>query len=260
MDADDFIGKHTLVRLFKGIWNQCADVYFLNSYKYFGKGRLQAMSDNRLREVDSLCKNDCMKLFAQLEKYPGSACDKAVRRCMVITHGIFFEEGVVGEDLVWVLKCLLYAQDFQYLEIDYYFYRQNRPGSITSCCDASRYMDQIHVLRQGVALAQTPKGKCYQKEIYTMMAYEAEVALLFWGMLSKEERMRIELDGDMLMLLKYRNTGRTKFIRRLIRKIGAEKTAHILGCGYFVLQKCLANGYKKGVSGDEKAAYCKKGK
>lgn len=86
------------------------------------------------------------------------------------------------------------------------------------------------------------------------------MALLFWGMLSKEERMRMELDGNMLMLLKYRNTGRTKFIRRLIRKIGAEKTAHILGCGYAVLQKCLANGYQKGVSGDEKAAYCKKGK
>lgn len=238
LDADDFIGVNSLGKILHKIQKNRADVYFLNSYKYFGPNRVQAMNDSQLRLIDFLEKENGMKLLAGLRRYPGSACDKLIRRSMIEQHRIFFEEGVVGEDLVWVLKCLLYAQSWHYLDVDYYYYRQNRAGSITSCCDPGRFADQIHAVRQGIALAKTAEGKRFQKEIYSMMAYEAEIALLFFGMLQKQERQRMEVAEDVLELLKYRDTGRTKWIRWSVSRIGVRKTAKLLKCGY-----CLKNRF-----------------
>ena len=240
VDADDFIGRGSLARIFRELARGTADLYFLDSYKYFGKGRLQAMIDARLQRVNALGKSGCMKLFGALSKYPGSACDKLVRRSLVMRHGIWFEEGVLGEDLVWVLKCLVYAGSYRYIRADYYYYRQNRSGSITSRLDAVRFADQIHAVRQGAAVAAQPQGRRYRREIYAMMAYEAEVALLFLGMLqgmdqdgntdrnkdgNRRQRKKAE---DVLWLLAYGNGRRTWCIRQLVHGAGIEKTANLL--------------------------------
>jgi len=235
-DADDFIGKHALAGILTGISNTHADVYFLNGYKYFNRRSLQPMNDGRLRNVNFLDKQGSMRLFAGLSRYPGSACDKLIRRGLIQKHAVIFEEGVVGEDLVWVLKCLLYAGTYGYLDVDYYYYRQNHAGSITSRCDPKRFADQIHAVQQGAALARTTaEGKRFQKEIYSMMAYEAETALLFLGMLQKQKMADHEMMDALtkvLWLLRYRNTRRTKWIRRLLRFLGIKKTAGLLEWGY----------------------------
>ncbi len=232
VDADDFIGEGSLIRIFRELEREAADFYFLDSYQYFGQGRLRALNDARLQLVNTFGKRGCMQLFGTLSKYPGSACDKLVRRSMIKQRQIWFEEGVLGEDLVWVLKCMLYARNYRYIRADYYYYRQNRSGSITSRFDAERFACQIHAVRLGAALAAEPEGRRYQKEIYAMMAYEAEVALLFLGMLPQRKGKQRKQAEDVVWLLAYRKGWRTWCIRCMVYGAGTEQAAKILAWMY----------------------------
>lgn len=232
VDADDWIGAGSLKRIFRELEREPADVYFLDSYKYFAQGYQRPMNDRRLQLINTLGKSECMKLFGTLSKYPGSACDKLVRRSLVEQRRILFEEGVLGEDLVWVLKCMVYARNFRYLRAHFYYYRQNRTGSITSRMDAVRFADQMHAVRQGAAVAAVSQGRRYRKEIYAMMAYEAEVALLFLGMLPAVGTEQIRQMEDALWLLAYRKGWKTTVIRWLTLGIGVRKTAKLLAWIY----------------------------
>ena len=70
-------------------------------------------------------------------------------------------------------------------------------------------------------------------EIYHLMAYEVEVALLLYGELArKEQRSFAGKLKKLCGLLKYRDTKRTKMIRGLLRVFGLNGTAAVLKWGY----------------------------
>ena len=106
VDADDFISKDSLYHIWAEVKKNRADLYFLESRKYYETGKRSMVNDGRLKMVSSLGKAECMKLFSILSRYPGSAWDKLVRRDFILENQIFFEEHVLSEDLIWVLKCL----------------------------------------------------------------------------------------------------------------------------------------------------------
>lgn len=239
VDADDFIGKGSLCTVFQQMKNHKADLYFLKSYKYYEMGKRCAVNEEQLGNVNYLKKKECMQLFAGLSRYPGAAWDKLVRRDFIEKYHLYFEENVFSEDLLWVLKCLLFAESYYYIETDYYYYRQGRFGSITDNLDGKRVDDLLHAIRQGIILAKSPAGRYFQKEIYSMMAYEAEVALLFSGMLPGTERKHfLEKTQEVLWLLKYRKVRRTQWIRFFIKRVGTERASVLLKYLYFVKKRC----------------------
>lgn len=229
VDADDFISKDSLYHIWAEVKKNRADLYFLESRKYYETGKRSMVNDGRLKMVSSLGKAECMKLFSILSRYPGSAWDKLVRRDFILENQIFFEEHVLSEDLIWVLKCLLFAESYYYIEADYYNYRQGRSGSITDGNAKRRATDLLHAIQQGIILAKSPIGEKYQREIYSMMAYEAEVLLLFLGMMKRTERKSFRDKAEsILWLLKYRHTRRTKCICFLVRNTGTLPAASFI--------------------------------
>lgn len=261
VDADDFIRRDSLCVFPKHIKKYPADIYFLNSMKYFPNGTTAPLNDMQLKKINQLYqknagrretqqrgsqtyKQKCMRLLAGLSKYPGSACDKLVRRIMILKHNLYFEENVFCEDLIWVLKCILYADSCRFIADEYYYYRQGRPDSITARHNEKKIRDLSHAIGQGIALSNMQPFSRFQKEIFSMMAYETEILLLLFGMLTrnkqKQESARIQ---RFLWLLKYRNTRRTRLIRLMLRFLGIHRTAVLLKLAYQQKQPgcCRAN-------------------
>lgn len=253
VDADDFICRNSLASILTDAERYPADLYFLNSYKYFNNGSTTPVNDGNLNKINLLyalsdstkeqrCnsmvyKQECMRLFAGLSKYPGSACDKLVRRSMVQNHNLYFEENVFCEDLIWVLKCILSAKTYRYIETDYYYYRQERPDSISNRTDRKKIRDLAHVIKQGIALSNRQLFSPYKKEIRSMMAYETEILLLFLGMSDRKERKsELETVRHILWILNYRDTKRTRLIRLILKCFGIDKTSRLLCRGYKIRQ------------------------
>ena len=279
VDADDFICRNSLSPILTEAVTYPADLYFLNSYKYFKNGNITPLNDTNLQKINLLYnfsrnrnnsalaanlqtaekngsiaktftagknswrhnipvyKQECMRELAGLSKYPGSACDKLVRRSMIQKHKLYFEENVFCEDLIWVLKCILSAETYRYINTSYYYYRQERPDSISNRNNRKKIRDLTHVIKQGIALSKKQICSPYKKEIRSMMAYETEILLLFLGMLSRKERTS-EQDTikRILWILNYRDTKRTRFIRLILKRFGIGAASQLLCLGYKLRQ------------------------
>ena len=64
--------------------------------------------------------------------FTASACNKIVRTTLLEQHNVYFERGILYEDLYFTFKCLLHAEHIAMLEQPFYFYRQNRNDSIVN--------------------------------------------------------------------------------------------------------------------------------
>lgn len=228
IDADDYIAHNPLKQLREEI-RDCADIYFLQIQKIYpnGKKKLLEKIDNfYLKDQE---KSYCIKYLSSLSKFPGSACAKLVRREVILEHHIFFEEGKTAEDLIWTLKCILYAKTYRSINMPFYYYRQIREGSVTFKTGIQSIECLQSAIQQGVALADMQDFYKYKKEIYCMMAYETEVLILLFGSLDKPLRMNcIKIIESVCWLLTYSKRKKALGIRMLIRFAGIRRGSWLL--------------------------------
>lgn len=228
LDADDYLEEHAL-SLLEIKTTDCADLYFLQMRKVFPDGSsilLEKMDDSCIKNQEHIL---CMRYFAGLAKFPGSACAKLVKRDLLLRHKLFFEEGVTAEDLVWTLKCMLYARTFRYLDFPFYNYRQSRDGSITSKVTARSLADLHYAICSAVAMAQQEEFCMYCQEIYIMMAYEVQVLLMLYGKAGPDARGSCkEMVKEVCWLLEYRKGIRDAGIKWLVRWMGVRYGSRVL--------------------------------
>ena len=245
IDADDYVADGAFKKLVCSMQDR-ADFYFLQIHKSYPDG---SFDPSALDRMDDFClknrtKESCIKYLAGLAKFPGSACAKAVKRELIRSNQIFFEEGMTAEDLVWTLQCILHARSYRFLDFPFYYYRQMRAGSVTSMPNTQSLQDLKHAIDQGVACARCRQFCAYRNEIYAMMAYEAEVWLLLYGGIDKAERALYETTARKLCrLLKYRRDKRAMCIRWLVKQFGARRAARML---HVVFQIKNSYCWKKG--------------
>lgn len=238
VDADDYIADGSLAAFVKEVNQHPADLFFLKAYKIYPGGRQKELDHMDGISFRSQSRSDVLQQLAGLPKYPGSCCTKLCSRQMILKYGIFFEEGVRAEDLVWSLKCMLCAGNYGYIGIDYYYYRQMREGSATDVYSKKGARQLYQAIMQGIRLAGQERFPI-RGIVYEMVAYEAEVLLLYYGRLKREMRkdLRTEMES-VCWLLAYRRYWRTRLVRFLIHMFGIDLAARLLVCAYR-LRECM---------------------
>lgn len=79
--------------------------------------------------------------------YTSSACFKAVRRSVLLENRIFFEKGVLSEDIEWSARLLRCAAAIDYLDEVFYAYRV-RPGSISRSVSLKHVQDLCGIVER----------------------------------------------------------------------------------------------------------------
>lgn len=128
IDGDDFIANNKdvnyIIQSAKEDFIQFKMCYF---YEKQQKIRL-------LKNIE--CKFSSFKdnLYTQVQSgtISISPCDKILKRKLIIDNDVFFEEGIVAEDIDWSLKLFLHVSTFKIVNKDIYVYRQQRKGSVSS--------------------------------------------------------------------------------------------------------------------------------
>lgn len=232
IDGDDHIACGSIAAFLREIKARPADLYFLKAEKIYPNGKKAALDGMGGWVTDSADKLDVLRNLAEMPKFPGSACTKLVSRQMVLEHDIYFEEGVRAEDLIWSLRCILCAGSYGYIGADYYYYRQMRMDSAANMVTGQGAFELYRALMQGMELAEGEKAPICTY-VRRMMAYEAEVLLLYYGRLGRDERKNMKKEvRSACRLLKYRKKARTRLIRVLVSLLGVDAAGTVLSKAY----------------------------
>lgn len=190
VDSDDFIEKNSLSKIVDILNSQDKhiDVMFLEAIKIFPDKSVVSLGDGYVRErIEGKTKRQVLEHISELPKFPGSACTKLIRRQLVIENSMYFQSGLLSEDVDWVTALLVKAEDFSYYDGTYYYYRQERENSITSRVNIKHFESLLYIIEKWSNINE--KAQEYQDIINSFMAYEYLMLLLtFAGIDSKNKK------------------------------------------------------------------------
>lgn len=233
VDSDDYIGEKSLQLIARCVKSQPkkVDLMFLEAYKVFSDGHTISLGDGYKAEyINGKNKQIVLEHLSKLPKYPGSACTKLIRRELVIENNLYFKKGLLSEDIDWTIALLKGANNFAYCNAKYYYYRQNRPGSITDMSNIKNVESLLYIVEKW---ADKEKKELFQDEINAFMAYEYMIALYYYAGLDKAGRRKMKpVLKKYIWIMKYARSKTTRIVAALCSTFGIRFTSTILKIGY----------------------------
>lgn len=130
VDGDDYINSEVnLDKIIKSLTGEVIQykwVYFYeksNKFIYFKDKKSYEDVTNFKQVLENKVQDGSISV---------SACDKFVKRQVIINNNLYFKEGIFSEDLEWSLRLYQHIQSIKTINENIYVYRQQRKDSITS--------------------------------------------------------------------------------------------------------------------------------
>lgn len=232
-DADDRATAGSIEEVLRWARKADSDICFLQARKLFPNGKTTDLGDGISRAyIDKKDKIEVFHYLATRSKYSGSACTKLFKKDLLDQNNIVFSTGRrYGEDLSFVLRCLLAANRFDALDMPYYEYRQNRENSSTNVMNEMHYFDLFQFIAESVEMLTHDKKPKSEIDQYALAFVAYEYSLLLWHFNKMREANRqkaFSLIKEYGWVLKYGFTSRLKTIRLAKIIFGAKGTSKLL--------------------------------
>lgn len=226
LDSDDFIHENSLSKISKTCEEKNADIIFLKGFKFFTDTRETQELDEDLNMDELKNKEEKLNYITSLKKFPGSACTKTFRREFILANELFFEKGLVSEDIEWMIRALKASKTIDYNNTPYYYYRQNRAGSITHTVKARNVNALIEIIKKhAIKNPNNKEDEC----INNFLAYEYIILLANNLSLSKEEKIKVTDNVyEYKWILQYDNNPKVKLVNKIRKICGIKITARLL--------------------------------
>lgn len=230
VDSDDYIAKGALKEIIRESISteRKPDVVFLELKNVFPDGTEKFGGEKYdKRMINNQPKEKVLRHLSQIGKFPGSSCNKMVRRGLITDHSIFFPEGLLAEDIDWILQLLEAAESFSYCDVDYYAYRKKREGSITNTAGIKTVKSLLEILEKW--FKKNDGTNLYQDSFNAFLAYEYMVMLCTYGTLTAEEKSDIKQKAHNYRWIMRHAKGRKEKVTAIVIPIlGVELTAWLL--------------------------------
>lgn len=154
LDSDDFWNNNdALLQLADRLNNSQADVLNFSYLKYYeDTDELEAYFNNVPEMPLSLKTEKEKKEYLTVNQlYIASACNKAIKRELLLDESLRFRKGVYSEDIEWCLKLLCKSKTPDFICENFYCYRQ-RKGSITKTIDNRKCSDLCNNILNCIAI------------------------------------------------------------------------------------------------------------
>ena len=233
LDSDDFyIGENlsTIYNKLQGAPD--VDVMFLSMSKCIEKEGKNIITPYRTFSESDFINNTNEEILEKTlsnDFYNPSAGAKLVKKEIVMGNEIYFEEGIVAEDLPWTFNLLLQAKSFLICEGSHYAYRM-RAGSITHSKNTinRNVKDLLNFISGWAEYCKTRADKI--GDLYLgQLAYQYSIIMGLFLFLSKEDRklyfIRIK---ELSWVLEYATERKAKLVKRLYKILGFRICALIL--------------------------------
>ncbi len=147
VDSDDYIESNSLEKIVSTcIEQEEPDILFLQARKKFSGDILKDYDDPMDISELKKDKHSVLSYLSNRTMYPASAWSKMIKKKLLEEYDIFFKVNQLSEDYEWSLALYLNAKSFGAYNGSYYYYRQNRSGSITASTSEKHFLDLLGII------------------------------------------------------------------------------------------------------------------
>lgn len=217
MDADDtWRSQDLLEQLNRQIEIDSADVLMFQMLKVTEDGKvLTRYTKPRFQQENTVLPlQDVYQDLVRDGQTLASACNKCVRRTLLMTQRILFREDILGEDIDWVLQVFSHVQTICLLNLDAYDYTQHQSPSRSAHPDAPN--DLVTIVREWGAYG-TGQHAAHPKAVAGLVAFEYGICMGSYHKLSRENK---QLLRENVSLLQHGLDRKTKLIQKFYRIFG----------------------------------------
>ena len=196
VDSDDYISPNAFCEIDRVIQrNNEPELICLECKKvYEDSEKTVPMNDGISEEINELRGDELCRYFGTRNKYPASACTKAIRRVFFLKNELFFEKGRLSEDLEWATRLFTAVKSAAYCPVAYYNYRQDRAGSISTDLSGENYLHICDTIEKAETLAKQQSNRAKKQMLYSFMEYMFRFLLIGERQISKEKKKKYRQD------------------------------------------------------------------
>lgn len=172
--------------------------------------------------------NDAMFALVSSGTFSMSACMKIIKREFLISNKLFFEKGILAEDIPWFINVLEKCSRCMFTNQYIYAYRQNVSGSITNSGGERSFNNLFAILKSEVKRINDREFNSMAKDaLYSFLAYEYCILLSCVDKQPNSNAKRYELN-KYKWLLKYTINPKVKKAAIVNRFFGIKITELVL--------------------------------
>lgn len=227
VDSDDYIAPGILSKINETIdCYENADVVFLEAIKFWPDGRQEPMADGyKADRINGKTKDQVLDFLTTMPKFPGSACTKVIRR-ELLDESMFFEKGLLSEDIDWCYRLFGKAERYAYLPQPYYYYRQSRQGSISNAVSTRSVESVLWIVEKW---AKKAPADAYESTVNSFAAYQYMILIYILSALDKKTaKLYWKRAAKLKWLLSYGKTRKLKLVRICANLMGVRCTSRLL--------------------------------
>lgn len=188
VDGDDRIESGSLERIMAKVREEGArDVTFLKAMSVFPDGRMAVKDAHVKNTYYGRSHADVLRHLSSHDPLPVCVWGKLIRRELLTADGIRFIEGIICEDVDFCIRLYMHAETYNYIDEMYYYYSEDRPGSVMSESAHRKYHDLFAIISRWAELAKTDYS-AYAAYIDSMLAFQYCMLLRMYGELPAESR------------------------------------------------------------------------
>ena len=158
-----------------------------------------------------------------------SACLKLISRDFIVSNQLYFQKGLLSEDIPWFINLLDKSQECYFINQYIYSYRQGVSTSITSTFGEKHYNDLFKIIKNELQNIDNRSFDVDAKaSLISFIAYEYCILLSnleIWQTKSKEKLKEL---SQYKWLLSYTNNPKVKVVKILYNLSGLFITSRVL--------------------------------
>lgn len=233
LDSDDYwIGNDSIVELEKILDNNDkVDIIYFDRIIFFEKNPNTILKPTPfdLNKINGKDKTEVLSYFIGEGRFIVSACNKLIRKAILIENNIFFEKDLLSEDVDWNFNLVLCAEHLFAINKPFYGYRK-REGSITTTFGFKNAKDLLYIINKWTIHIPEKVFETSQKTLFLgYCAYLYGILMGYVKTLNKQDRNHIEKEMIALKyLLQYDVNYKTNKVLKLYKLFGFHITCWIL--------------------------------
>lgn len=229
IDGDDRIEAGSLRRIMAKVSEEGAsDVTFLKAMSVFPDGSMAVKDVYDVRNYRGKSHREVLAQLSSHDPLPVCVWGKLIRRELLTTCGVYFTEGIICEDVDFCMKLYMHAETYNYIDEPYYYYTENRPGSVMSANVLRKYRDLLWIISRWAGLAKT-EYQAFAAYIYSILAFQYCMLLRMYGQLPKDVRDSQKRDAmDLAWLLGRSRDRRVRMLNAAYKLSGVAGVSRLL--------------------------------
>lgn len=241
VDSDDYWeGTTALQSIYNRLQKNNVDV-LLFGYKILNvkTGMFSISKSHYNSDLLSTSKiEEAIEYLFENDLFPGSAWVVVAKREMIRNENIYFEKGLIAEDVDWLIKLFSSINTIDSVSDVFYVYLKNRTDSISNTSGKIGVESILFILDKWVPLFLERNNDENSKFLLRFLAFHYSTVFLTYAYLTKNDKKLFKLRlKKYFFMFQYLNTFKTGIIKIVLITFGLDTGSILLAKIYKFLQK-----------------------